>query len=90
MKQAISDRMTVHIQAWSSFLLMLGLAFGAYKYGFVPHYGGLLDHVMLVPVTLVSSFLALSIVGMVMWTLNLLFFWVQVYRHGSPVAQLDE
>lgn len=90
MKQKVSDRMTVHIQAWSSLALAIVLIWAGYRFNIWPEFDGLLVVVEWAIAGFGSSFIALNVVGIVMWVANLFFYYIQLARHGPPSAQFDE
>jgi hypothetical protein len=69
---------------------MIWLAYGAYHFGVTPNYGGIVGIGEAAVVIIAASFLGASLAGVLMYGLNLVFYLVQVRRHGSPTANVPD
>ncbi|MFB6196831.1 MAG: hypothetical protein ABEI52_00985 [Halobacteriaceae archaeon] len=90
MKQKFSDKATVMIQGATTILLSIATWWGLHTFGLVPRYTGLLGVVVGVVILVGVVFVVMSVVGAVMWVLNLIFYYIQLARHGPPSAQIEE
>jgi len=90
MKQKISDKGTVMIQGATTILLSIATWWAVHRFGLVPDYSGLLGVVVGAVILLGVVFVVMNVVGLVMWVLNLLFYYIQLARHGPPSAQFEE
>lgn len=89
-EQVFTDTQTRVIQSCGSAVVMAVGIVATYRLGWAANLSGLLGVGEALGIVILWLFVATSVVGAAMYALNLVFYVVQVHRHGSPVEVVEE
>ncbi|MFB6198030.1 MAG: hypothetical protein ABEI52_07160 [Halobacteriaceae archaeon] len=90
MKQVLSDRQTKLVQFGLSIPVYFIILWGVYEFGIAWNVDGILGWGEVFLWNVASAFVSLSVVGVAMMGLNLIFYKIQVYRHGGYVDNVAD
>lgn len=89
-RSKLSPRQTLFVQTAVSVVVAAAGYWVSYRYGFAPNFSGVIGVLEATFLFVLWSFLGATISGVAMLGMNLVWFGVQVFRHGSPTSNVPD